>query len=123
MPRSVLSQLLSISCSEPQATAPNSYAISLDNRTRLLRTSRNLDWFFMDDLAFAGRKTQKCVNPSATAPAGSLAVCNYVKSEPANTLSSREDSSLISIRVIASRRPLVSAAVTRAYATIQDSNE
>ena len=46
----------------------------------------------MDDLAFAGTKTQKCVNPSATAPAGSLAVCNYVKSEPANTLSSREDS-------------------------------
>jgi hypothetical protein len=77
----------------------------------------------MDDLAFAGTKTQKYVNPSATAPAGSLAVCNYVKSEPANTLSSREDSSLISIRVIASRRPLVSAAVTRAYATIQDSNE
>ena len=73
--------------SVPQATAPNSNAISFDNRTRLLRTSRNLDWFFMDDLAFAGTKTQKCVNPSATAPAGSLAACNYVKSESTNTLS------------------------------------
>jgi hypothetical protein len=58
-----------------QVTAPDSFAINYDNRTRFRWSGRRFNYFAMDDLAFSGSKTQDTpTNP------------NYIRSLSANTL-------------------------------------